>query len=151
MTIDGLTIANGTAVTGGGIGNAGILTLSNCTLSGNQSTGSSAAPTETSPEGGGAILNEPGATLTLENSALTDNIANAFNNTVDVFGGGLLNQGSATISSCTFSGNQATGAGGGSWFRRQRRRRPRQLWRRHADGHKQLVQRQPVARRRRLL
>jgi hypothetical protein len=116
VTISGLTIANGQAVTGGGIDNAGTLTLRNCTLSANQSLGSAAAPTETSPEGGGAILNEAGATLTLDHSTLTGNIANALNNTVDVFGGGLLNEGSATISSCTFSGNQATGGGGGSFF-----------------------------------
>jgi len=116
VTLSGLTVTDGQAVTGGGIDNAGILTLNNCTLSANQSTGSATAPTETSPEGGGAILNEAGATLTLNHSTLTGNTANAFNNTVDVFGGGLLNQGSATVISCTISGNQATGGGGGSFF-----------------------------------
>src|SRR5207248_1881609 len=87
VTLTGLTITDGKAVTGGGIDNAGSLIIKNCTLSANQSTGSSTAPTETSPEGGGAILNEAGATLTLDHSTMTGNTANAFNNTVDVFGG----------------------------------------------------------------
>jgi hypothetical protein len=46
-------------------------------------------------------------------------------NTVDVFGGGLLNEGSATVTSSTLSGNQAVGGGGTSFFRGQRRRRHR--------------------------
>ena len=66
--------------------------------------------------GGGGILNEAGATLTLSHSALTDNTATAASDTVDVFGGGLLNEGSATVVSSTFSGNQALGGGGGSFF-----------------------------------
>src|SRR5206468_20007 len=116
VTLSGLTITGGHAVTGGAIDNAGSLIIKNSTLSANQSIGSATAPTETSPEGSGAILNEVGATLTLNHCTLTGNTANAFNNTVDVFGGGLLNQGSTIVRSCTFSGNQATGGGGGSFF-----------------------------------
>ena len=70
VIVKNVTIANGQAVTGGGIENAGILTLTNCAPSGNQSTGSAVAPTETSPEGGGAIVNEPGASLILNDSTL---------------------------------------------------------------------------------
>ena len=47
---------------------------------------------------------------------LTNNTATAASDTVDVFGGGLLNEGSATVTSCTFSGNQALGGGGTSFF-----------------------------------
>src|SRR5206468_1044574 len=45
--------------------------------------------------GGGGILNEAGATLTLTHTALTNNTATAASNAVDVFGGGLLNEGTA--------------------------------------------------------
>ena len=112
VTLAGLTIASGKAITGGGIDNAGVLTLHNATLSGNQSTGSAMAL----PNGGGAILNEAGARLTLDHSTLSGNVANAFNNTIDVFGGGLLNEGTATVTSSTFYGNEALGGGGGSFF-----------------------------------
>ncbi len=66
--------------------------------------------------GGGGILNEAGATLTLEHSVVTDNTATAASDVVDVFGGGLLNEGSASVLSSTFSGNQAVGGGGSSFF-----------------------------------
>ncbi len=66
--------------------------------------------------GGGGILNEAGATLTLNRSVVANNIANSSSDTVDVFGGGLLNEGSATVICSTFSGNQALGGGGGSFF-----------------------------------
>ncbi|HKB42442.1 MAG TPA: hypothetical protein VKD72_38805, partial [Gemmataceae bacterium] len=66
--------------------------------------------------GGGGILNEAGAHLTLSRDVLTSNTATAASNTVDVFGGGFLNEGTATVVSCTFSGNQALGGGGGSFF-----------------------------------
>jgi hypothetical protein len=66
--------------------------------------------------GGGGILNEAGATLTLRDAALTNNTATAASNTVDVFGGGLLNEGTAIVASSTFSGNRALGGGGSSFF-----------------------------------
>ncbi len=66
--------------------------------------------------GGGGILNEAGASLTLDGCVVTDNTATALSPTVDVFGGGLLNEGTAVVVSSTFSGNQALGGGGGSFF-----------------------------------
>ena len=45
------------------------------------------------PRRGGGILNEAGATLTLIDASLTGNTATAASDTVDVFGGGLLNEG----------------------------------------------------------
>jgi hypothetical protein len=113
VTLAGLTIADGQAVTGAGIDNAGVLTLRDCTLANNQAQ---ATATAVLPNGGGGLLNEPGASLVLEHSTLTGNVANAFNNTVDVFGGGVLNEGSATVRSCLFSGNAALGGGGASFF-----------------------------------
>ena len=65
--------------------------------------------------GGGGILNEAGASLTLTHCRLTDNQAVAAAATVDVFGGGLLNEGSATVTYCTFNGNEALGGGGSSF------------------------------------
>jgi hypothetical protein len=66
--------------------------------------------------GGGGILNEAGATLTLNQCDLTNNTATSASSVVDVFGGGLLNEGSATVTGCTFNGNQAVGGGGSSFF-----------------------------------
>ena len=54
VTIDALTITKGKAATGGGIDNAGKLTLDHCRLIANQSVGG---------VGGGGILNEVGANL----------------------------------------------------------------------------------------
>ncbi len=94
-TIAGLTIADGKSDSnGGGIDNAGTLTVTNCTLSGNSA-----------PQGGG-ILSEPGGTLTVTNSTLSGNSA-------DYFGGGILNyEGTLTLTNSTLSGNSA-GEGGG--------------------------------------
>ena len=58
VNISGVTIRNGgTGGGGGGIFNAGILTLSNSTVSGNNAG-----------DGGGGIFNDDGGTLTLTNS-----------------------------------------------------------------------------------
>jgi hypothetical protein len=102
VTLSGLTVAHGRAATGGGIDNAGTLTLRDSIVADNQAVGGL---------GGGGILNEVGASLTLDRCALTDNQATAAiptvtQPTVDVFGGGLLNQGRATVTSSTF---RATG------------------------------------------
>ena len=59
--------------------------------------------------GGGGILNEAGATLTLMNDTLSNNQAVGVVGQ-DEFGGGLFNMGNATVSSCTFTSNQVLGA-----------------------------------------
>jgi hypothetical protein len=70
VVIDDLTIADGRATQGAGIDNAGILTVSRCTLSHNQAVGSAA------DEGrGGGIFNAPGATLFVAYSTFIDNQA----------------------------------------------------------------------------
>ncbi len=89
--------------------------------------------------GGGGILNEAGATLTLLHSALNDNTATAASDAVDVFGGGLLNEGRATVISSTFTRQPGPGRRRLLLLRRQRRRRHRQLRRRHPDGDRQHV------------
>jgi hypothetical protein len=95
--LSGLTIEDGSAETGGGICNAGSLTVSNSTLSGNLAAGGL--------EAGGGILNEAGS-LTVGNCTLSGNSA-----TGSWFaGGGIANiSGTLTVSNSTFSGNSATG------------------------------------------
>ena len=94
VSISGLTIQDGTADFGGGIGNSGTLTLTNCTISGNSaSTGT-----------GGGIENL--STLTVTNCTFSGNTAPASN------GGGLENNGMLTVSATTFSGNSAEAGGG---------------------------------------
>jgi len=106
LTLKDLTIADGLANQGGGIANAGNLTLSNSNLFGNQAVGGL---------GGGGIFNESNASLTLKSSVLLGNQATSAA-AGDVFGGGLLNEGSATIDSSTFSGNQALGGASSNLF-----------------------------------
>ena len=121
VTIAGLTITDGRAdgstlilpSSGGGILNADNLTLSKVVLTQNVAQGSG---TDTSvPQGGGGIFNEAGAHLTLKDSLLTNNQVIA-GDKLDVFGGGLLNLGTATVTSCIFSGNKALAGGGTSFF-----------------------------------
>lgn len=105
VTISGLTVTNGNAVSGygGGIYNDhATLTVSNSTLRGS------------SGYGGGGIVNDAfqgSATLTITNSTLRDNSAG------NGGGGGILNHFSGnptlTIANSTLSGNSTTGNGGG--------------------------------------
>ena len=90
-SISCLTIEKGyIAGSGGGIQNAGVLTLSNDIITGNtQTTGSS----------GGGIFNATGGTLTLTNSTVTGNSA--------MFAGGLGNDGVANVVNTTISNNTA--------------------------------------------
>ena len=132
VTLARVTIADGKASVGGGIDNAGTLLLDHSTLSDNQAVGGL---------GGGGILNEAGATLSLLHSALNNNTATAGSDAVDVFGGGLLNEGRATVTSSTFTRQPGPGRRRLLLLRRQRRRRPRQLRRRHPDGDRQHVRR----------
>jgi hypothetical protein len=107
-TIAGLTIAGGTDVLsgaiGGGIYNAGTLTLSADTLSGNLAFQ------------GGGIYNAGGAVLTVSGCTLSGNAA-LLSDHADVYGsgGGIFNAGSATVSNSTLSGNttETYGTGGG--------------------------------------
>jgi hypothetical protein len=115
VTLSGLTIVNGSAPAngnspeaGGGIGSGGrALTISNCVISGNRSSGS----------GGGIFSNgSPGsaATVTISNSTISDNSA-ADGGGIYIPGPGFYGfQGSkVTITGSTISGNRATSLGGG--------------------------------------
>ena len=93
VTINGLTIRDGSDANGAGIYNRGVLTISNSTISGN--TASS----------GAGIYNS--GSLTISNSTISGNTASV--------GGGIYNSGSLTISNSTIAGNSASGIGGGIW------------------------------------
>jgi hypothetical protein len=113
--ISGLTITNGYSDDGGAILNGGVLTLTGCTVSGNNAlldgggisnngsltlagctvSGNSAA------DSGGGIYNPFATNLTLSGCTLS-------NNTAAVDGGALYNGGGATVSNCTVSGNSVS-------------------------------------------
>ena len=93
--ISGLTIRNGERAQGGGIYNAGTLTLINSTVSGNAASH------------GGGIYNGSG-TLTLTNSTVSGNSAAED-------GGGIFNPffGLTIVTNSTVTGNAASNGGGG--------------------------------------
>ena len=87
-TLSGLTIADGTAGSGGGIGNSGMLTVTDCTITDNTASGS-----------GGGIDNS--GILTVTNTTI------GFNSAVTC-GGGIDNTGMLTIGAgSAISGNTA--------------------------------------------
>jgi len=92
VSLSGLTIANSGGKTsfGGGIYNAGKLTISGCTLSGNGTS-----------QLGGAIFN--GGTLKISGCTVSGYQAQG--------GGAVYNGGPLTVSGCTVSGNQADWGG----------------------------------------
>jgi hypothetical protein len=98
VSISGVTIRNGgTGGVGGGIFNAGTLTLTNSTVSGNNADGD-----------GGGIYNANGGTATLTNITVSGN-------NVGVDGGGVFNDGGGTmtLTNSTVSGNNAGDDAGG--------------------------------------
>ncbi|MBX7236197.1 MAG: right-handed parallel beta-helix repeat-containing protein [Caldilineales bacterium] len=101
MTISDLTIADGksTLGNGGGVNNAGTLTLSYCTISGNSATNASSA--------GGGVNNA--GTLTLSYCTISGNSVTGASSD----GGGIYNASTLTVSHSTFSGNSAARDGGG--------------------------------------
>jgi CSLREA domain-containing protein len=88
--LTGLTLANGTAYTGGAIDNEGSLTLTGCTLSGNRAAF------------GGGVLNN--GTLALLDSTLVGDRA--------LDGGAIDNNGAVSVTNSTLAGNTAGNAGG---------------------------------------
>ena len=126
VTISGLTISNGSAPHGGGIVNAGALTVIDSILTGNSATVLSAS------DGGGAIFNA--GSLSLLNTTLTNNQANTgaggalcnfiganaslTNCTLSMNNSGsaaaIMSRGSLTVTGSTLSGNVSTGGVGGA-------------------------------------
>src|SRR5262249_45368581 len=113
--LDGLTISRGQAGDGGGIYNAGTLTVSHSTLSDNQALGTAGGDAR-----GGGIFNAPGAVLTGTARALLNNQAVGANGGPgqdgrDARGGGIYNlDATLAVSHSTLTGNQAVGGAGGA-------------------------------------
>ncbi len=109
VTIAGLTISGGVVATGsdvyggfgGGISNAGTLTISNCTVSDNSVQG-----VPYSDGTGGGISNA--GTLTISNCTVSDNSAGGIPFS-DGTGGGISNSGTLIVTGCTISDNSAAG------------------------------------------
>ena len=96
VALNGLTLTNGNAQgdLGGGINNAGTLSVNRCLIVSNTTTGP-----------GGGIYNS--GTLTVNASTF------ASNSSASLFqaGGGIANSGALTVTQCTFTGNSANGGG----------------------------------------
>jgi hypothetical protein len=112
--ISGLTISNGLTIfnfvgdddgNGGGIRSAGVLTLTDCTISANQAVGTSFVGGN-----GGGVLNESG-TMTIMRCTISSNSAQYYTSSSGDCGfgtgGGISNYsgGSLTITNSTISGN----------------------------------------------
>ena len=74
-----------------------------------------ASPDAATAYGGGGIHNLAGAVLSLTCTEVEGNSAIAAAGH-DVFGGGLLNEGTASVAGSTFEGNRALGGAGSSFF-----------------------------------
>lgn len=103
------TITNGTvsgnsaAAEGGGLWNgAGTMTVTGTSISGNTASG------DDPDNGGGGLFNVAG-TLTVSGATISNNIADG----VSGSGGGILNQGSLTVTDTSITGNSSNRAGGG--------------------------------------
>jgi uncharacterized repeat protein (TIGR01451 family)/CSLREA domain-containing protein len=103
VTISGLTISNGLVNDyGGGIYNEGTLTLTNSTVSNNDTNTSVASNGH-----GGGIYNAITGTLTLNSSTVSNNTV--INAAHDGYGGGIYNAGTLTLNNSTVSGNHTYG------------------------------------------
>ena len=103
VSISGITISNGFVQDGpggGGILSAGVLTLTDCTISDNF-TGNHFGGIL----GGGGVMNDHG-TMTITGCTISNNSASQYGLTVTSEGGGILNDsGSLIITNSTISGN----------------------------------------------
>ena len=118
VALSGLTLQNGNALgdSGGGILNAGALTVTGCVFTGD------------SADYGGGLYNDYGGVLTLTGSTFSGDTATDYGGAIDSqqaltivnstfcgntasYGSALLNAGPLALTSSTFSGNTATAAG----------------------------------------
>ena len=126
VTISGLTILNGLRKgtiagdtgDGGGIFNAGTLTLHNCEISGNHASGANNSNSDSVHASGGGIFNSNNATLIIDHCTIAENsVTGGTGNVVsgaggNGSGGGIYNDGILEIRSSTLSGNIAQGGTG---------------------------------------
>ena len=127
LTLNKVTVTNGALPTsvgvaairsGGGLYNAGTLTLNNSTISGNRGgEGTSGGPHGAAGGNGGGLFNATSGTLTVANSTVSGNLSgdggNGGTGGNGGSGGGLFNAGTLTLSNSTVNGNHS-GDGGGA-------------------------------------
>ena len=127
LALTNLTIANGTSASGAGVNNAGTLTVTNCTFSGNLAnsqggvgggifnTGTATVTNSTfsgnAAEFGGGIYTDSSLALTVTNSTFSDNTSSAVGRNAGN-GGAIDNNGLTFVINSTFSGNHAAVGGG---------------------------------------
>src|SRR5882724_4422272 len=109
VSISGITISHGfllySADGGGGILSAGVLTLTDCTISHNNS---GEGTLSSGPPGGGGVMNDHGA-MTITGCTISNNSATQYDYHADCEGGGILNDsGSLIITNSTISGNSCS-------------------------------------------
>ncbi len=97
VTLEGVLITNGAAISGGGVNNNGFLTMNDCVVTGN-SAGNAG--------GAGGIFNDPSATLTMTNCTVSYN-------TVGKSAGGISSFGALTMTNCDIHHNEAGEVCGG--------------------------------------
>jgi len=103
VSISWITISNGSSPGDRGVGilSAGVLTLTDTTISDNLG----------GPPGGGGVLNDNG-TMTITGSTISNNSAGSGFGGENIGGGGVLNDhGTMTIKGCTISNNSANQTG----------------------------------------
>jgi hypothetical protein len=99
LTVTNSTISGNSAIFGSGIYNSGgTLTVTNSTISGNFTSSSFGG-------GGGGIANSGSGIVTVTNSTLSGNTA--------YIGGGINNSGNLTVTNSTLSGNATSSSNGG--------------------------------------
>ncbi|MDX6531732.1 MAG: hypothetical protein QOH41_4022 [Blastocatellia bacterium] len=121
LSFSNLTIANGKATTGGGILNAGTVTITNSTFTNNTTTDGGDVSSGTAGNGGngGAIYNT--GTLNLINSTVSGNLTGRGGDNLDTInpgtagnsgsGAGVYNTGTAKVTNSTVANNQTGRAG----------------------------------------
>ncbi len=106
-SIFGVTISDGSVPgAGAGLVNYGTATLTACTLSGNTTPNAGTYPYGLNASGG-AVFNSSAADLTLTDCTLSGNSGAA-----DLKGGAVCNTGTASLTGCTLSDNDADEGGG---------------------------------------
>ena len=126
VSISGLTIANGHGTVGGILGAAGAnsfsfanggtgfaVTVSNCTFSGNTSTGGAIIEGGTGGTGSGGGFGGTGGAVTVTDSTFSGNtsIGGVIEGGTGGTGSGGGGGGAVTVTDSTFSGNTSTGGG----------------------------------------
>jgi len=106
VTLDGLTLQRGSAVSGGGLSVEGVanVTIRNSTITSNRATNSSGSGFF----GGGLLTTTSSTTISIDRSTISNNTAR--------FGAGIDHYGTMTITNSTISGNVASSSGGGAYI-----------------------------------